>query len=68
MQIFWSAIKLQPLLEFDQTEFFFGFGDNVIDYNPFMDSVGFYYIPKICRKYGHKCLLHFYFHGCMNSR
>lgn len=63
-----SVLKLQPLLEFDQTEFFYGFGENVFDDDPVMDSIGYYYIPKACRIYGHKCLLHFYFHGCMTSR
>jgi hypothetical protein len=54
-------------LEFDQREFFYGMLENVVD-GPAMDSVGYIYIPKVCKKYGHTCLLHIHFHACSAGR
>ncbi|XP_021953463.1 uncharacterized protein LOC110850338 [Folsomia candida] len=59
-----ADVKLNKLLEFDQTDFYGEDDDKRND----MDSVGYFYIPRVC--YGNKveCLLHIYFHGCMTGR
>ncbi|XP_035716524.1 uncharacterized protein LOC110860759 [Folsomia candida] len=54
--------KLQPLIQFDQTEFF----ENVGRHD--MDTVGYLYVPKVCKHNEIPCLLHFYFHGCSTGR
>ncbi|CAL8109987.1 unnamed protein product [Orchesella dallaii] len=51
------------LLEFDQTEFFYGIEGNG---EHFMDSIGYIYVPNQC--YQRKCFLHMYFHGCLTGR
>ncbi|CAG7662111.1 unnamed protein product [Allacma fusca] len=53
--------ELQRLREFDQTEFLYGFTGRHD-----MDTVGYYYVPSRCEYI--KCLLHFYFHGCLTGR
>jgi hypothetical protein len=56
-----QRIALQPLEEFDQQEFTAG----IEKHN--MDTKGYYYVPKACK--GRPiCLLHFFFHGCLNGR
>ncbi len=62
-----APIKIEPLIAFDQTEFFSSDGDK----DPSMDHIGYYYIPSKCRqtsKSRPECLLHFYFHGCSTGR
>jgi hypothetical protein len=53
--------RLNQLLTFDQTEFFYGY-----DGPAFMDTEGYLYIPRQCQR--QKCFLHFYFHGCLTGR
>lgn len=59
-----TEIQLEPLLTFDQSEFFYGANGGRYD----MDSVGYLYIPRLCRSNQVDCLLHFYFHGCSVGR
>ncbi|ODN01197.1 hypothetical protein Ocin01_05489 [Orchesella cincta] len=56
----------ESLMEFDQTEFTRG-----LPATHYMDSIGYYYVPKRCgsvyQQY-RRCYLHFYFHGCASGR
>lgn len=49
---------LQPIVEFDQTEFF-----AVEDESVSMNNFGHVYVPRACRD-GKSCRLHVAFHGC----
>ncbi|CAL8080413.1 unnamed protein product [Orchesella dallaii] len=54
------------LMEFDQTEF-----TRDLPSKHQMDTVGYYYVPKRCRRSSsnyRQCYLHFYFHGCASGR
>lgn len=57
--------SLEPLLAFDQTEFFYGLDSS--NARTDMDTVGYLYIPKACQE-NVECFLHFYFHGCSAGR
>ncbi|CAL8074274.1 unnamed protein product [Orchesella dallaii] len=59
-----TAVRLEPLLTFDQSEFFYGASSTRYD----MDSVGYLYVPRICGSNQVDCLIHFYFHGCSVGR
>ncbi|ODM94289.1 hypothetical protein Ocin01_12393 [Orchesella cincta] len=55
--------NLRNLMEFDQTEFFYGIEGNG---EHFMDTVGYIFVPQQC--YQRRCFLHLYFHGCLTGR
>lgn len=51
------------LISFDQAEFFAPYLPDVIG----MDTIGFVYIPTMCRSKAIACRLHVNFHGCLQS-
>jgi len=55
--------KLQPLLVFNQSEFFNGISEPIG-----LDEIGYIYIPKRCQRGMSVCHLHFYFHTCFAAR
>jgi hypothetical protein len=57
----YAGVKLQTLLQFNQTEFFAD-SEGITERND-LDDVGFIYVPKACHKKSSYCLLHVYFHG-----
>ena len=54
--------ELQPIIEFDQTEFF-----DVSDKSVSMNERGHIYVPKKCKE-GESCRLHLALHGCQQNQ
>lgn len=63
-----TPLNLEPLLTFDQAEFFYGIDGSNPNRRHDMDSIGFLYVPRICQNNQIECHLHFYFHGCNVGR
>jgi poly(3-hydroxybutyrate) depolymerase len=57
-----AADALQPVVAFDQTEFF-----DADDKSTSLNGVGFVYIPRACAD-GARCRLHVAFHGCQQHQ
>lgn len=62
------SLNLEPLLTFDQAEFFYGINGSNPNGRHDMDTVGFLYVPRICQNNQVECHLHFFFHGCNVGR